>query len=227
MPKFEIKCRFTAKILFEIETDSMRLAVEAAVNARADLTGADLARANLTGADLTGAYLTDAYLADANLTGADLTGANLTGADLTGAYLARANLTDANLARANLTDTKKDFIRVISAMKTEIAGLFKAMWDGKIDGSKYSGECACLKGTLANVKGCGVGALGDFGLACNSDEPSEKWFMAIRIGDNPENNRVSKLTVAWIEEFCKEQNIQLPTRSVVWRGRSELSKRKA
>lgn len=87
--KFEIKCRWTAKTLFECEATSLKVAVEKAV----------WARANLTGANLVGAYL-----ADANLTGADLACANLTGADLTDAYLARAYLADADLARADLAD---------------------------------------------------------------------------------------------------------------------------
>ena len=67
--KIEIKSWITGGILFAVETDNWKLAVEAAVKSRADLTGADL-----TGADLTGAVLTGAVL-----TGADLTGAVLTG----------------------------------------------------------------------------------------------------------------------------------------------------
>ena len=43
--KFEIKARFTGTVLFSLETDSLRLCVEAAV-----MRGADLRGANLTGA---------------------------------------------------------------------------------------------------------------------------------------------------------------------------------
>src|SRR5260370_170681 len=68
--KFEIKSRFDSSILFSIETESWKLAVEAAVKTGADLTGAYLTGAYLTGADLTGAYLTGADLKGANLTGA-------------------------------------------------------------------------------------------------------------------------------------------------------------
>jgi len=73
--KIEIKCRWEGKILFSIATESIKLAVEAAVKSGAYLTGADL-----RGADLTGAYLRGADLRGADLTGADLTGADLTGA---------------------------------------------------------------------------------------------------------------------------------------------------
>ena len=51
---------------------NIRSAVEDAVRARADLTGADLARASLADADLAGADLARASLADANLAGANL-----------------------------------------------------------------------------------------------------------------------------------------------------------
>jgi hypothetical protein len=127
--KIEIKSR-NATVLFahECESNTIRLTLEAAIKARANLAGANLAdanlaranladanlaRANLAGANLARADLTRAYLADANLAGADLTrayledanlaGANLAGADLTRAYLEDANLAGADLTRADLT----------------------------------------------------------------------------------------------------------------------------
>ena len=82
-----IKHRFTGSILFELETTTIRLALEAAVKGRADLYGANLYGANLYGANLRGA----------NLRGADLYGANLREANLRGADLYGANLYGANL----------------------------------------------------------------------------------------------------------------------------------
>jgi hypothetical protein len=55
--KFEIKHRYSCAVLFSLETDSLKLCVEAAVKARADLQGADLQGADLRGADLQGADL--------------------------------------------------------------------------------------------------------------------------------------------------------------------------
>lgn len=49
--KCEIKHRFSGEILFALEAESMRLCVEAAVKAGADLAGAYLARAYLAGAN--------------------------------------------------------------------------------------------------------------------------------------------------------------------------------
>ena len=114
--KFEIKSRWDASVLFSIETNNFRLAVEAAVKSRADLSGAnlygaDLSGANLSGANLSGADLSraDLFRADlsrANLSGANLYGANLYGANLYGANLYGANLSGANLSGANLSGAK-------------------------------------------------------------------------------------------------------------------------
>jgi hypothetical protein len=55
MMKIEIKSWYAGNVLFAFETDSIRVALEMAVKARATLT-----RADLRGADLTGANLRDA-----------------------------------------------------------------------------------------------------------------------------------------------------------------------
>ena len=98
---FEIKSRWSGRVLFSLECGSLTLCVEAAVKARANLAGA---------------YLADANLAGANLAGANLAGANLAGANLAGAYLADANLAGANLAGANLAGAKwRDGITITRA----------------------------------------------------------------------------------------------------------------
>jgi len=132
MTLYEIKHKYTGSVLFSLETNSLQLAVEAGVKAKADLRGADLRGANLRGADLRGAnfweadlrgadlrranlreaYLRDADVMGANLRAADLReadlwganfmGANLRIADLRGADLMREDLWDANLRRADL-----------------------------------------------------------------------------------------------------------------------------
>jgi uncharacterized protein YjbI with pentapeptide repeats len=104
MNKIEIKCRFSGNVLFSHEADnnSMRITLEAAVSAGANLAGAYLAGANLDGAYLAGANLAGANLAGANLAGAYLDGAYLDGANLAGANLAGAYLAGAYLAGANL-----------------------------------------------------------------------------------------------------------------------------
>ncbi len=110
--KYEIKHRYMGDVLFALECGSLKLCVEAAVSAQANLGGADLRDANLggaylRGADLRGAHLGDANLRDAYLRGADLGDAylgdaDLGDADLRGAYLRDADLRDADLRGADL-----------------------------------------------------------------------------------------------------------------------------
>ena len=122
---YQIKSRFSGKILFEMECTSFKVCVEAAISAGADLTEADLTRANLFGANLFGANLTRADLTEADLTRADLTRADLTEADLTRANLTGANLTRANLLGANLTEANLFGANLFGANLTE-ANLFGA-----------------------------------------------------------------------------------------------------
>ena len=99
--KWQIKHRYNKTILFEMEAEFFRQAVEEAVK-----TGADLSGANLSGVNLSGANLYRANLPGADLSGANLSGANLSGANLYRANLSGANLYRANLSGANLSDTK-------------------------------------------------------------------------------------------------------------------------
>jgi hypothetical protein len=83
----QIKEIFTDKVIFESKHKTIKMCLEYAASAGADLRGADLCGANLRGANLYGADLCGANLRDANLRGANLRGANLRGADLRGADL--------------------------------------------------------------------------------------------------------------------------------------------
>ncbi|OMG85416.1 pentapeptide repeat-containing protein [Achromobacter xylosoxidans] len=94
---------FTAEVPDGTESGLIaRVALEQAVEARANLRGADLRDANLGGANLRDANLRGADLRDANLGGADLRDANLRGADLRDANLGGADLRYADLGGADL-----------------------------------------------------------------------------------------------------------------------------
>ncbi|WP_186098252.1 pentapeptide repeat-containing protein [Burkholderia gladioli] len=232
--KIEILNRWTLKVMFECEADSMKVAVELAYKqgaylrgaylrgadlrgadlrgadlsgadlSGANLSGADLRGADLSGADLSGANLRGAYLRGADLSGADLSGANLRGANLRGADLRGADLRGANLSGANLLPIKADFIEVISQAPREVPALIDALKGGRVDGSTYSGECACLVGTIANARGCSVDAP-QFDIPKDSSRPVERFFMAIRKGDTPETNSASKLALEWAETWLDTQ----------------------
>jgi hypothetical protein len=101
-PKFEIKHRYSGAVLYSLETESIKLCLEAAAKSGADLGGAYLRGAYLREADLRGAYLREAYLGGAYLRGAYLGEAYLREAYLGGAYLGEANLREADLRGADL-----------------------------------------------------------------------------------------------------------------------------
>ncbi|KDC48059.1 pentapeptide repeat-containing protein [Bordetella bronchiseptica] len=165
----------------------------------ANLRDANLRGANLRGADLRGADLGGAYLGGANLGGADLGGAYLRDANLGGADLRDANLGGANLRDANLTPIRDDMWAVLSATPAEVPALIAALKAGRVDGSTYRGECACLVGTLANAREVSYGSIES--LEPNSSRPIERFFLSISRGDTPETNQFSKLALEWAEEW--------------------------
>ena len=170
----------------------------------ANLRGANLRGADLSGANLSDAYLSDAYLSDANLSDAYLSGANLRGANLRGAYLRGANLSD-----ANLRSFKADFWAILTTARKEIPGLITAMREGRIDGSTYSGECACLVGTIANVRHVSADTLEQ-----DSSRPAEQWFLMIKKGDKPGDDSgggfALQQALEWAEEYCALSGVKLP-----------------
>ena len=180
----EIKCRFTNRILHSSEKADIRLALDEAVVSGATLSGANLSRANLSGA---------------NLYGANLSGANLYGANLYGANLYGANLDGANLDGAKLTQIKADLFEVLLSAIPELPALKQALIDGRVDGSTYTGDCACLVGTIANARGCNYQQV--VNIPPDANRPAERWFTAIREGHTPETNPIAKITLEWIEEF--------------------------
>ena len=182
----------------------------------ANLRGANLRGADLSGANLSGANLSSANLSDADLSRADLSNANLRGANLRGADLSGANLSGANLSSADLREIKLDFLTRLALAKNEAAGLYDYMMRGKVDGTSYEDECACFVGTIAKVTKESYQKL-SCGLKPDSSSLTERWFLAIRKGDVPSSNQVSKITCEWVEEFCKAEGITLPVYELVAR----------
>ena len=136
--KLEIKSRWDGKILFESETDSFRLCIEAAIKAGADLSGASLSGADLYGANLSGANLSSASLYGADLYGANLSGANLYGADLYGANLSGANLYGANLYGANLSGADLyGAENMVKTMGVEVGNYYWKRFNDDLINKKY------------------------------------------------------------------------------------------
>lgn len=195
--KFQIKNRWSGEVVFECDLDTesesyrvrLGLAVKKAIESGAILSGADLSGADLSWMNLSGEDLSWTNLSETNLSGTNLSGTNLSETDLSGT----------NLSVANLEPIRDDIWAVLSAAPAEAEGLRAALVEGRVDGSAYTGECACLVGTIAKIRGAGVYSLG--ALKPNSSRPAERFFLAIRKGDTPETNQVSMIAVRWVDEW--------------------------
>jgi len=125
--------------------------------------------------------------------------ANLSGANLSEADLSRANLSEANLSDSLKSQFRDDLWAVLSASPAEVPGLLSAIKEGRIDGSHYEGACACLVGTLANVRQCAYDQIPN--LAPNASRLSEVWFLQIKPGQTPDNHEPSRLAAEWVEDW--------------------------
>ncbi len=170
--------------------------------------------ANLSYADLSYANLRSANLSYADLRYANLSCANLSSADLSGANLSYADLSSANLSGADLSSIKEDLFKKLSIAKAEVVGLYDALQRGKIDRSCYEGECACFVGTIATIRHEPVSHL-NIDLCPDLSSPTERWFMGIKPNDLPSTNEVSRITALWIEEWAKENEVELPKYKLV------------
>jgi uncharacterized protein YjbI with pentapeptide repeats len=173
----------------------------------ADLHGADLRDADLRGADLRGANLRGAHLNGANLHDADLRHANLRVANLRGVDLDSTKLNDANFGDVDLDDAdllrvREDLWKVLDQAKTEVPPLLDAVRKGRVDGSVYEGDCACLLGTIANARGCPYASLG---IAPDAGRPAERFFTHIRPGHVPGLSEYAALAETWIMMWQERQ----------------------
>ena len=94
---------------------------------------------------------------------------------------------------------KADFFEILAHAIPEIPSLRQSLIDGKINGTCYEGECACLVGTIAIIRKCDYGLLE--GIKPDGSRPAEKWFYGIKTGDKPEDNYYSRMALEWLDEF--------------------------
>ena len=202
--KVEIRNRWTDAVQFTAEITcapdatigvKIGLAVKWAMRNDAVLRDAVLSGAVLRGADLRGAVLR----------GADLRGADLRDADLRDAVLRDAVLRDADLRGADLRHIKADFFMILALGHREVPALIRALREGRVDGSTYSGECACLVGTLENA--------GASNLPHAAHSPAESWFVPIRKGikpgdDNEGGFRAAK-ALEWALEYAERTGLTI------------------
>jgi hypothetical protein len=91
---------------------------------------------------------------------------------------------------------RDDYWAILIAAGHEVPGIRAAIIEGRIDGSAYEGTCACLCGTIANIRGVNYKALE--AIKPNSNRPVERFFANIKKGDTPETNISSKYALQWL-----------------------------
>lgn len=128
--------------------------------------------------------------------------------------LLNAIASGSDLSGSNLTPIRDDIWAVLSSAPSEVVGLIAALKEGRIDGTAYEGECACLVGTIANIRHVSKNGLN--GLMPNSSRPVERFFLGINKGDTPETNQFSKLALEWCEDWLfRMQSVFSPSVKVV------------
>jgi uncharacterized protein YjbI with pentapeptide repeats len=184
--RIEIK-NARGEVVVEGEFESIRSALEVAVEQGVNLGRTQLSGAHLVGADLRGANLRGARLRDASLNGVNLSHANLRAADLRDANFSDADLSGAKLRRARLDGA------IISERQLRSANLVAIKRDVRRvlaeHGSRTVPVLASLKGGLV------VGGLADPSCVAGV------WCSAIRSGASP----IAKVTCEWIEAWMTER----------------------
>ena len=198
-----IKNRWSGAVIFahDCEGNTIKKAVLAAVKAGSDLRGSDLRDSDLRGSDLRGS----------DLSGIDLSGSDLRCSDLRDSNLRDSNLRGSDLRGSDLTPIRDDIWVVLSSAPNEVPALIAALKDGRVDGSTYEGDCACLVGSIANVRHERINSLR--ALKPDSGRPAERFFLGISKGDKPETNQASALAVEWCEDWLNRMQSAFGTYS--------------
>ena len=192
MIKFEIRNRWSGWVQFTAEIDCSE---DASLGVKIGLA-------------VKWAFSSGAVLRDADLSGAVLRGADLRGADLRDADLRGAVLSGAVLRGADLRSFKVDMWATLTENRNEVPGLIRALREGRVNGSQYHGECACLVGTIANVRGVNADTLPQ-----NVNNPAEQWFLMIKEGDKPGDDTgggfAAKMALEWALEWAALNGIEI------------------
>jgi len=190
--QFEIRFRRTHKkpIAVEIECAAdadygvkLREALGQALEANADLTGADLKGINLRDALLRGADLSDV-----DLRKADLRGAALTGTDLTGADLREVDLRDADMAGATLTGA--DLRGAILPAAPKIDNIHRTVYAAASRPGALDMEYWHTSETTHSRAGWVVTSAGDAGLKLEESVGTATAAILIYLASDPTIDRV-------------------------------------
>ena len=194
---------------------------------RSSFTDSSFTRSSFTDSSFTRSSFTDSSFTDSSFTRSSFTRSSFTDSSFTRSSFTRSSFTDSSFTRSSFTDSsftrsrfdndtiknireagqlkmfndyRNDLWAILLYAQNEIPALIVALNSGNVDGSTYSGSCACLVGTIANARHCDYESL--ITIKPDSNRPAEQWFMQINSGDTPDKSEVAKLTIEWVEEFA-------------------------
>ena len=117
--------------------------------------------------------------------------------------LSSSNLSYSNLRSSDLRDIKNDVFAVLDCAPSEVRGVLDLLNEGRIHGTVYAGDCACLCGSIAKLQHCDYKSIP--GLPIDSSRPAERWFLGILQGHTPANSQIAKITAEWIQEWLDKR----------------------
>jgi len=117
--------------------------------------------------------------------------------------LRSAGYSASDLEKKEVT-AKKDIQEKAKKMGREESDfVLSAIKKGLLKGDSYGSleKCGCFLGSAAKKAGKSVDEYCKLkGIVKNQASAAEQWFMAIDLGDTPENNYAAKKAAEWIEE---------------------------
>ena len=115
-----------------------------------------------------------------------------------------------NWSKARRAEARQDIRKILALAPSEVVGVRDALVADKINGNLYEGECCCLVGTIAKLRGISVQTQCWFyplerAIRADPERPAEQFFASIREDETPETNGYAKLALSWIDEWIDEQ----------------------
>jgi hypothetical protein len=114
---------------------------------------------------------------------------------------AKIKTLDANGA-SFVANARENYFCILAKARSYVPALIEALEAGRINGSVYAGECACLAGTPEQERGCDHNRI----VFRDYHPPAERMFFAIGPGMTPDRNSVARQAVAWAREFMAQES---------------------
>lgn len=126
-------------------------------------------------------------------------------------YIQDCDLLDMDLAKRNI-------YAIYDKNPKEVIGVLKAIDEGRIDGTLYTGKCACLIGTIGQLRGLAEKRTYDWDVepsilntfnkeiwSIDFMSPAEQFFIKILEGDTPSTSEYSKFARKWTIEWLEQK----------------------